>query len=75
MGAISEETALGFGNLVDVESGYGIFPPGEEGACYNNSLKISSIKRYSALYCLGFAAGSKGDFSPHAWVSKDGKYY
>jgi hypothetical protein len=74
-GAISEVTALGFGKLVDVESGDGIFPPGEEGACYDNSLNISYKKRYNALYCLGFAAGGKGDFSPHAWVSRDGKYY
>lgn len=73
-GYIFYDKAFTFGAGVVVRSGIGKFPKGERGACWNNSLTIA-YNNDDTQYCLGFAAGAKGHYEPHAWIKKGDEYY
>ena len=71
---LTREQALQLGRVVNINAEKSAeLPVGHVGACQINSAMF--VKSHSgSLYCIGFVAGSRGEYEPHAWVNMDGVY-
>lgn len=72
---LTREQALALGGReITIDENNSItLPIGHRGACAVNSLNIVKNGK-GDFYCLGYAAGSRNEYEPHAWI-KIGEQY
>lgn len=71
---LTREQALALGQPVSIDLVKSAeLSPGQRCSCQVNSGTVVR-NNPGSLYCMGFVAGSREEYEPHAWVKLDGIY-